>query len=185
MVVKFPDGNCVNLAGMVPQLAATAKQITIALGSSLAAVYTYVCASETERLYFLGQIYMALGQGVGFLELYSTASLPTTGDAATTDMYVDDLNLAGIVSHPVASGQAFVTINAAGWPPAVAGGAGIPASFQPDGKLTIGTIPALYTTYINGVTLLFQYPNMVAGTYDLTYTDSRGTVTKAASIKFV
>lgn len=182
MIIKFPDGVAVDttLQSLTPQMSSSAPVLffTLPNGSTYTA-YSFVFTTAIGQIEGINKIYLAYAVGENFVELYSDAGLPTGGNTLVTDMFPN----ASATPASINGGDKVYLVIGTTWPPTV--GSALPASFQPDAAVTIGGEPVLNLTYINGVTLTFQTPPLATGTYDLVYTDSRGSVTKPGALTFL
>lgn len=190
MIVRFPDGLCVNIPG---QFSYSPNGVTLELksvddvygGGGGVIVWTYTAYSAAEQLSFMNQIQVGIARGLAYLDLYSLAPLPTNGDVTAPDMFVD---------YAVSGGGTAVAKNelhtvSIGTAPIAPGGAALAGSFQPDGKIkfydgVLGEAPCLPCTYVDAQRMLIGCPDLAVGTYSLIYTDSRGSVTKATAVTY-
>lgn len=182
LTILFPDGGIVSTSGARGVLNAAVPAIDYFDSSGTTIGYNYTAFSLEEAVFFYSQIKDGIVAGLSAIQLLSFAPLPTMGNVAATDMYPNGSIVTPTPASVVGNQFMLLTIGSsgAGWP--IGSGSALVRSFKPDGKVTIGGQEATNYVYMDGVTISFSTPALVAGTYDLVYTDGRGSVTKAASV---
>lgn len=183
MIIKFPDGGVVDTSATGAQaFASTGGTLMFMLPDGTFSSYVFTPVSAQEQAWMIGEIYAALASGnIGLLELLSTAPLPTDGNSSGggytgTDMYPNSSATTPTVVSVVGGERINLTLYLT--PGQISP---LLASFQPGCKISIGGYYVKSLQYVNGTLLTFLTPALVAGTYDMIYSDSRGVVTKAAS----
>lgn len=194
VIVKFPDGFQANIATIGGVQAGPANVINVVQNPTAAAfaapVFVYTCFSLQEQVVFLAQIDSAIAAGTPNLQLISYSPLPSPGDAsANNSIFVNGLNIAGAPTVSTAGkSQIILTVGdiAGGfWPaPIPPAGIDVNASFRPDGQVLMNGRACYNYQYINALTIQMRCPPNLAGTYDIIYSDSRGTVTKTGGITY-